>query len=299
MSQAVQSIQLLAGTAGDPIVLERVAGAASIVPGDLLEVNSSNALIVHNSAAEIAERMFALEALSIAGSIDTAYGNGDTLRAGIFHAGQLVNARLAAAAPAVVVGDKIESAGDGTIRKAVPIVVLTDSSGGTGNDVIAEITNALTGVVDLTDNSTGAANDVIAAITAATIVALTDNGGGAATDDVIASITNSANAGSADVAPVADAVKELSTKINEFQAVGVTPTAAIADAIADLAAKISEILAISMPDTAAVANAVADLAAKVNELLAQSPSQNVIAIATEAVDNSGGGTKVRLEIRII
>ena len=48
----------------------------------------------------------------------------------------------------------------------------------------------------------------------AAIVSLTDNGGGAAADDTIAVITNAANAGSADVAPVADAIKELSTKVN-------------------------------------------------------------------------------------
>lgn len=200
MAQDVEQIALLAGIEGDPIEIERLAGAAGIVPGDLLEVTSADALVVHNSAGVIAEKMFALQNTPVSGDIDTAYADGDTVRAGIFHSGQVVNARLAAAALAVVIGDLIESAGDGTVRKAVPIVVLTDNSGGTGTDTIAAITNV-------------------------------------------------ANAGSADVGPTADGI------------------AALAD--------------------------------KVNEVLAQSPSQNVFAVAREAVDNSGGGTKVRLEIRII
>jgi len=47
-----------------------------------------------------------------------------------------------------------------------------------------------------------------------TVTDLTDNSGGAAADDTIAVITNGANAGSADVGPTADAIAELSTKIN-------------------------------------------------------------------------------------
>lgn len=49
-----------------------------------------------------------------------------------------------------------------------------------------------------------------------TVTALTDNGGGAAADGTIGAITSAANAGSADVAPVKDAIMELSTKVNEL-----------------------------------------------------------------------------------
>jgi hypothetical protein len=51
---------------------------------------------------------------------------------------------------------------------------------------------------------------------ARTAAALTDNGGGAAADGTIAVITNAANAGSADVAPVADAIAELSDQISKL-----------------------------------------------------------------------------------
>jgi hypothetical protein len=60
--------------------------------------------------------------------------------------------------------------------------------------------------------ATAAKTVALATVVAQT--AVTDNGGGAAADGTIAAITNAANAGSADVAPVADAIKELSAKIN-------------------------------------------------------------------------------------
>lgn len=297
MAQDVEVIALLTGILGEPIVLERLANAAGIIPGDLLEVNSTNKLLVHNSAGAVAERMFALPDLPVAGDIDTSYASGDTVRAGVFHAGQRVNARLAAAAPAVVIGDFLESAGDGTLRKVIPTVVLTDNSGGAATDTIAAITAEV--IVTLTDNSTGAGTDVIAAITEAVIVTLTDNSGGAAADDTIAVITNAANAGSADVAPVADAIADLAGKINEFQVVGVVVPSVIADAVASLADKVNEILAVGVSTPSVIADGVASLAAKVNEILAFGGANNVVAVAEESVDNSGGGTKVRIEARII
>ena len=48
----------------------------------------------------------------------------------------------------------------------------------------------------------------------AAITALTDSTGGATGNNTIAAITNSANAGSADVAPVADAIADLAAKVN-------------------------------------------------------------------------------------
>lgn len=49
-----------------------------------------------------------------------------------------------------------------------------------------------------------------------TIAALTDNSGGSA-NDTIAVITNAANAGSADVGPVADAIADLAAKVNAIR----------------------------------------------------------------------------------
>lgn len=45
---------------------------------------------------------------------------------------------------------------------------------------------------------------------------LTDNSGGSA-DDTIAVITQAANAGSADIAPVQDAIADLAAKVNELR----------------------------------------------------------------------------------
>jgi len=50
------------------------------------------------------------------------------------------------------------------------------------------------------------------------ISALSDSSGGATGNNTIAAITNGANAGSADVAPVADAIADLAAKINEILA---------------------------------------------------------------------------------
>jgi hypothetical protein len=55
--------------------------------------------------------------------------------------GDLINCLLAANAVAVVIGDWVESAGDGTVRK---FVGLTDNSGGTANTTLADVEGTYT-----------------------------------------------------------------------------------------------------------------------------------------------------------
>ena len=66
--------------------------------------------------------------VAVAGSIDTDYAVGETTRFGAFHAGQEVNALVAAAAPAILEGDALESAGDGTLRKLVVAAATAQSA---------------------------------------------------------------------------------------------------------------------------------------------------------------------------
>lgn len=126
---------------GEPIQNEDDKAAAAITPGHLVTFDSSGNLIKHNVAGARTAKTFALEREESGTSIDTAYAINDTVKVGHFHAGCRVLALLAANAVAIVKGDHLESAGDGTLRK-----VLT------------------TGQADLTDNSAGTANDVIEAL---------------------------------------------------------------------------------------------------------------------------------------
>lgn len=77
---------------------------------------------------------------------------------------------------------------------------------------------AYTGALDAT-KPTAFPNGIQAVVVGATgtqeagITSLTDSSGGTA-NDVVAAITNAANAGSADVGPTADAIADLSAKVN-------------------------------------------------------------------------------------
>lgn len=136
---------------GYPMRKEAIANE-SITPGHLLNLNSSGKLIKHAGAAKSASAMFAIENevwsnTNAFGTIDTAYGANYNVLYGIFQPGDEVYALVAAGASAIVVGDLLESAGDGTLRK-----VATDSA--TSQDERrADVARALTAV----DNSGGSA----------------------------------------------------------------------------------------------------------------------------------------------
>ena len=114
---------------GGGINKEAPAGA-SILPGHLLKLNSSGQVIPHNVAGGAASKAIAIEnelgggsygAGYNSGKLTTAYASGDNVPYVIFDEGSEVNALVAAGAAAIVIGDFLESAGDGTFRKYVPI----------------------------------------------------------------------------------------------------------------------------------------------------------------------------------
>ena len=120
MAQEAEVIELLADQAGQSVHNEALSAAASAVtPGDLVEELVAGTVQEHGTAAANAQKLFALTNLSNGSDIDAAYAVGETVRYGAFHSGQEVFARVAAAAPAIVIGDVLESAGDGTVRKGV------------------------------------------------------------------------------------------------------------------------------------------------------------------------------------
>ncbi len=102
---------------GMPMIKEGVATAA-LNPGYLVEFDGATDKVKKQSTAqEDCRRAFALENDLVGDERTDAYAKDDRVRYGSFHAGQEVYARVAAAAPAIVLGNKLEAAGDGTVRK--------------------------------------------------------------------------------------------------------------------------------------------------------------------------------------
>lgn len=127
-------------TRGAPLLKEAQA-AAALSPGYLLYRTSANKFAKHATAGQKVMPLFALENEATGADLTTAYATNDTVQAAVFETGEEVYAKLAAAAPAIVVGDYLESAGDGTLRK---VLGLTDSSGGTANTTLQAIGGSYT-----------------------------------------------------------------------------------------------------------------------------------------------------------
>lgn len=107
---------------GDGVGKEGVAGGA-ITPGHLVIRNSSNAIVVHGTAAANAAPSFARENEVVGMNIDAAYATNDQVLYTHCWPGAEVYALVAASAAAIVIGDYLESAGDGTLR-----VLTTDAA---------------------------------------------------------------------------------------------------------------------------------------------------------------------------
>ncbi len=129
---------------GDPNVNDEFTAVAAITPGDLCELVTTTVQL-HSTAAANAARIFALERDEIGKDLDDAYAASDQVKLGFFSPGDEVNAFVKAAAAAVVVGDFLESEGDGTVRKLVTDAATDDAQRAS---VIAVATEAV-------DNSGG------------------------------------------------------------------------------------------------------------------------------------------------
>ncbi len=114
---------------GDVTIVNEVAAGVAIVPGMLIErYNSSGTSLMRPCTTVTAigvAAMFALNqsmlnkgvGLPAPGVAADNYAVGDLVEAAIGHKGSTFWALVATAAPAIVAGDKLESAGDGTLRK--------------------------------------------------------------------------------------------------------------------------------------------------------------------------------------
>lgn len=126
-------------------VVEEFTAGGAITPGHLVMVNSSGDVVVHNSAGGNAFPMFALENELEGEDMDTAYASDDQVQVWIPGRGDIVNAILKDGQN-VVIGDWLESAGDGTLQEHA-----ADSSGGAiyGNQLVGQVVAA----VDLSGSS--------------------------------------------------------------------------------------------------------------------------------------------------
>lgn len=131
---------------GRGIRKEGVAGGA-ITPGHLISRDANDELVVHAVAAGTAAPTFAVENEVIGKGIDDAYAANDQVLYEHVQPGSEVYALVAAAAAAIVVGDYLESAGDGTLRKVAVSAATAQSS---RNSVVAR-------AIEAVDNSAGGA----------------------------------------------------------------------------------------------------------------------------------------------
>lgn len=105
------------------INMEFVANAA-ITPGHLVELMSTNKVRAHATASGNAlPKMFALEDELQGKEIDDDYAAADPVQVWVCQPGEVVNALLKDG-ETIVIGDALESAGDGTLQK-----VAADSTG--------------------------------------------------------------------------------------------------------------------------------------------------------------------------
>jgi hypothetical protein len=112
---------------GNKIRKEALAGVA-INPGYLVELQSDGTLDPHDTAATNATPTIAVENEVFGDDRTVAYAIGDNVLYEYMSPGSEVYLVLAAAAVAVVVGDFLESAGDGTVRKLTARAATAESA---------------------------------------------------------------------------------------------------------------------------------------------------------------------------
>ena len=129
---------------GNGLFKEALAGTA-ITPGYLIQRSADGDVDPHASAASTANKLFAVENELLGKEITVDYAVGDKCYFVAPERGAEIYALVAAAAPAIVIGDYLESAGDGTLRK---VAVDTATDQGQRAAVVAQALEAV-------DNSGG------------------------------------------------------------------------------------------------------------------------------------------------
>lgn len=129
---------------------EYVAGGA-ITPGHLVDINSSNQVVVHASEGGNSKQLFADVDDMQGRVIDTPYASGERVHVWHVRSGDSVNAILADG-ETVAIGDLLMSAGDGTVKKYVADAI--DSTAATDTVQPNKIVGWAEVALDLSDSST-------------------------------------------------------------------------------------------------------------------------------------------------
>jgi len=113
---------------GDYRYEEHVADAA-LSPGHLLEINSDNEVLKHNSASVDAQALFAMEDALQGRIVSTAFAAAEVVPCILPAKGSVVNVLLYAGV-SYTVGQILESHGDGTLTTGTtfPLAVVEDSA---------------------------------------------------------------------------------------------------------------------------------------------------------------------------
>ena len=123
---------------GHAIIVNDLKAAESITPGMLVRRVSAGGTPVFKKAFTAAEatapKSVALNASMLNRGVDTPYVSGELIEVGILPPGSTAWMLIASGAAAVVAGDFIESAGDGTLRKgaAALFIALEDTNNSAG-----------------------------------------------------------------------------------------------------------------------------------------------------------------------
>lgn len=113
----------------------------TIVPGELVE-RAPTGIQVHGTANERTTPAFAIENELFGKEIGDAYLVNEQVLFEVFPPGAEVYGLLKASGAAVVIGDLLVSAGDGSFEKFISEVDLTDSSTGTASDAVEDNTGS-------------------------------------------------------------------------------------------------------------------------------------------------------------
>jgi len=131
-------------------VFEELVAAGTIYPGHLLELDTDGAVIAHDSAqGNVVPPMFAVEDSFQGNGLTDAYASGDQVRVWIPQSGDIVNAILSDG-ETVVIGDFLESNGDGCLQKHVADI---DSASDTETIYGMAIVGVAVEAVDLSTSS--------------------------------------------------------------------------------------------------------------------------------------------------
>lgn len=139
MSKAKSDTIILVNT-GINNIQERKANEA-ITPGHIVEILSDGD-IQKNDSGYTSGVGVALENEIVGADKTTAYASGDIVRYAVLPRGSKVQLRLPASAAAIVIGDRLTVATGGVVQKLTAQADLTDSTTGTANDVVQDVTGS-------------------------------------------------------------------------------------------------------------------------------------------------------------